>query len=211
MIVQGKWETEKLLAQVNRSIDYKKIEYKNLNIHSWIDVQGKAVCGSFWDTGTLLVALNMETLKTGLDVLNSEKGEISKNKFLFKKPLKGEFITAASENINDINKDENNKDEFFFMSIGEDNCKFYIKGNITAKTVEEATTVNQAIVGSIAIFQLNNQDKQPKLIALSKEIEVVLKNRSVSVLFEKESIELVKILKEAGEIQKKAENIKNMK
>ena len=201
MIIQGKWESEKLLNQVNKSISYKKIEYKNLNIHSWIDVQGKVICGSFFDTGTLVIALNTETLKTGLDVLSGEK-EFNQNKFLFKKPVKGAFLTATAENINN----DTIKNELFFMSIGESNCKFFIRGSIVAKTVEEATTVHQAIVGALAIFQLNNQDKQPKLIALSKEIEVILKNKSVSVSFEKESIELIKILKEAGEIQKKIEN-----
>ena len=197
MIIQGKWESEKLLNQVNKSISYKKIEYKNLNIHSWIDVQGKVICGSFFDTGTLVIALNTETLKTGLDVLSGEK-EFNQNKFLFKKPVKGAFLTATAENINN----DTIKNEFFLMSIGEKNCKFYIVGSIIAKTAEEATTVNQAIVGAIAIFQLNNQDRQPKLIALSKEIEVILKNKSVSVYFEKETIELIKILREAGEIEK---------
>jgi hypothetical protein len=201
MIVQGKWEVDKLLNQINKSISYKKIEYKNLNIHSWIDVKGQAVCGSFFDTGTLVIALNTETLITGLDVLNGDK-ESSKNKFLLKKPVKGTFLTATAENINN----DTIKNELFFMSIGEKQGKFYIVGSIVAKTAEEATTVNQAIVGAIAIFQLNNQDKQPKLIALSKEIEVILKNKSVSVSFEKESIELIKILKEAGEIQKQIEN-----
>ena len=201
MIVQGKWEREKLLNQVNKSISYKKIEYKNLTLHSWIDVKGQAVCGSFFDTETLLIALNTETLITGLDVLNGDK-KFSKNKFLLKKPVKGTFLTATAENINN----DTIKNELFFMSIGESNCKFFIRGSIVAKTVEEATTVHQAIVGALAIFQLNNQDRQPKLIALSKEIEVILKNKSVSVSFEKESIELIKILKEAGEIQKQIEN-----
>lgn len=205
-MIQGNFDSSKLVSLVNTKPSYKEVTYKTFSISSWEDQNGaktETSYGSFFDSGTLLLSKNKDKLVNGLDTLSlGEKARV--DKFLLRKPENGTFILATGKNINDVIKDNN--DETFFINIGEKDGKFFIVGNIIAKTKEEATTAYEAIQGGVAMAKLAIPDEMMRLKEVVNAIKVLSKNRLVDVSFKWDSIDLVSVLKESDAIKKKMES-----
>jgi hypothetical protein len=197
LLLEGNFDKPKLLASVGLSPEYKKFEYKDLEIHQWLqkdkntqkDSAGVITYGCFYRDNLVVLGSGLPTLQQALDVLKGSASNTSKN--VFNNPLlqdQDAFIQAAAANIaKTVNDDAHalifKKTENIIVAAGERNDSVFMAVNLTANSKEVAENINQMLEGIIAYLHLASEE-QPVLSHLAQKIKLTSSGDTVEIRLE---------------------------
>ena len=203
VLIQGSYDKQTLLRLVQLNESYEEIREGDLVIHSWIDKnKNERVYGTFYDSDQVLLAGSAEAVKLGVAVLNG-KEKSAQEEGSFSLPATkgpGAMLLAAAKDVSSMANRKTalllKQTDELTLVMGEANEKFYIDGDLKAKTAEAAVAVGQMAQGLIAVGILAGKN-HPELAQLAASIGITVENKLVQVSFQMESEKIFAVLKKA--------------
>jgi len=214
VLIEGNFDSEKLVALVRMNAEYEVIAYGDIVVHSWVDEKkrdpdgaGQQMYGCIFNDDLVVLGSGLEAVKLAVDVLNGSAANAAGD--MFNQPAlnaEGAFFQVAANNVDEIAQQQQQaaslkQTDELGMVIGEVEGTLYIDLSLRAKTEEVAQNVHKILDGIIALMTLAG-DEKPVLAELAKKLQLSCVDKTVAIHFESESEAILSFLKEQWEKEK---------
>ncbi len=214
VLIESKFDKERLLTVLRLNPDYQEIEYGDIVIHSWVDEKKQdpndsnvgRTYGCFYNDELAVMGAGLEAVKQAIDVLNGSAENAASGVFSQAAlNAKGAFFQVAANNVGEIVGQEPQaavlrEGDQLGLAISETESKFYIELSLTAKSEEAAQNISKIAEGIIAFAALADEE-QPKLAELAKAVELSCVQNTIQVRFKASSETVFSFLKEQWKIK----------
>ncbi len=196
-IIRAKVDQATLLKQLADK-DHKELKYGDRVVHQWTQpAAGRMPAGdrfgTFYSDSITVIARSQAVLQHAVDVLDGKADNLTKAKnSLLPKSPKGTFFVASAV---DVALPKNAKPRRAVLQnissgsavAGEDDNGLFYKGQMTAKTAEDATRIQNVIEGFLSLAALLSERAAvsdvpaPDPSALLKGVKASTDDKAVSV------------------------------
>lgn len=205
-VVNGKLDTQKLLAFVRLNPQHQEIPYKGGTIHRWRHETDQMLHGFVHDESRVVVGAGQEAVQQAVDALKGQATGTATN--LFKQIPEGRgrvFLQAAATGIGDIAGQNPQaavlrQTDSLALTVGEATENVFGELSLLGQTTEGAENMNQTLLGIFSMFQLMGGE-QPQLAELAKSIRLSVTDRTIRIRFEMVSKSLFEMIKTQWEQQ----------
>lgn len=203
LIVQGRFNPEKLLALPALNSAYEKTFYRNYTIHEWTDPDhGKNQVGVFARGDLIILSQTRRPVEQTLDILDGKRPSLAQSNGLsfIDKTARGPIVLLAAEDLGRLTEGNIHaailkNSQTMAIAAKEDNQTVSVDLDLGTQDVQTAAQIEQAFVGMKA-FAMLNQKNQPLLARLGESLQIQTEDMLVSIRFRCPSQTLFSILKE---------------
>jgi len=211
VVVDGKFDPEKLLAVVRWNPQYQEIPYQGATIHQWPNEEKKGsqtttrmMYGTILDGRKIVLSTGLDTVKQAVDAIKSPAAGASTD--LLKQVPEGRggvFLQLAAVEVGKIVGEDPKaaiikQAESLALTIGETGGKVLAAADVRSQTTDVAQNMTKFLQGVVAMAQLAGQE-QPKLSELAGNVAVSQEDRTTRVRFEAAAQSIFGFLKEQWE------------
>ncbi|MHC4556702.1 MAG: hypothetical protein ACYTFW_03840 [Planctomycetota bacterium] len=219
VLIEGRFDTDKLVSLVRMNPDYEEIGYGSIVVHSWIDENqrdadsnvGQKMYGCMYKDDLVVMSAGLEAVKKAVDVFNGSTENVT-NSTLSQRILdaKGAFFQVAANSVSQIVEQNQQtavlrQTDELSLFIGETEGNFYIDLDLKAKSEQAAQNISKMLDGIIAFAALA-EEEQPKLAELAKKLRFSCALNTVQIHFESNSQAVFEFLKEQWEKKRQEED-----
>jgi len=213
VLIDGTFETEKLVSLVRMNPQYERIDYGNFTLHSWVDenkkdpnAPGRRMYGCVYKDNLVLVSAGLLSLKQAVDVLAGTAPNAAGS---FKQAVldkKGAFLQLAVNAVGTIAQNNRKaallrQTEELGAVFGEDEGIVYVNLSLKAVSEDVALNVKKMLDGIIAFMSIAGGEK-PVLADIASQLDVTCVDRTITLYFRSEPTAVVSFLKERWKVQK---------
>ena len=212
VLIEGKFNKERLLALLCLNPSYKEIEYGEIVVHSWVDKKkddpdtSETKYGCFYNDELVVIGAGLEAVKHAIDVLNGSAENAASGVFSQAAlDAEGAFFLVAANSVSEMVGQEpeaavlRQTDELG-LAIGEIEGNFYVDLELKTKLEEAAQAISKITEGIIALAALAGEE-QPKLAEMAKKVKLSCERNTVRVHFESDPETVFSFLKEQWKIK----------
>jgi hypothetical protein len=167
-IIQAKVDQATLLKRLAENTGHKELKYGARVVHQWTqEASGRMPAGdrfgTFYSDDITVIAQTQAVLQHAVDVLDGKADNLTKAKSsLLPQSPKGTFFVASAVEIALPNNAASRRPMLQNISsgsavAGEDDNGLFYKGQMTAKTAEDAANVQQVIEGFMGLALLSER------------------------------------------------------
>jgi hypothetical protein len=207
VLIKATFEKDVILALLRMNDTHKESNYGDRIIHSWVDDKDKdkepdkVKYGSFYNQELVVIGGSREVVVKALDVMEG-KAANAKTSGTFDSLNMGKLgvmIMASAQGIDEMVTHKQamslKQTEALKLSIGENEKKFYIDVNLTAKSAEAADNIGKMAQGMLAFGMLAGEE-HPQLAKMAQAVELYWQGKDVRVYFEWSSDDIYAVLKQ---------------
>ena len=196
-IIQAKVDQATLLKRLAQNTGHKELKYGDRVVHQWTqEATGRMPAGdrfgTFYSDDITVIAQTLAVLQHAVDVLDGKSDNLTKAKSsLLPKSPKGTFFVASAVDIALPKNDKARRPMLQNISsgsavAGEDDAGLFYKGEMTAKTAEDAARIQQVIEGFMDLALLSERAAvadvpAPDASALLKGVKASTEDKVVSL------------------------------
>ncbi len=212
VLIEGKFNKERLLALLRLNPSYQEIEYGEIVVHSWVDKKkddpdtSETKYGCFYDDELVVMGASLEAVKHAIDVLNgSAENAVSGVFSQAALDAEGAFFQVAANNVGEVVGEEPEaavlrQTSELGLAIGEIEGNFYVDLELKTKSEEAAQAISKIAEGIIALAALAGEE-QPGLAEMAKKVKLSCERNMVRVHFESDPEKVFSFLKEQWKIK----------
>jgi hypothetical protein len=204
VLIDGKFNKEKLTALLALNNSYKKSDYNGNTLHYWVDDRDKKNrVGAFANDGLIVISQTESEVTSVLDILSGKALSLAQQQ---SSPLwsmtevpQNTFMMAAAVELSQLTQDDKNaailQNSKLLAFVGAEN-----QGNVALRLrletqgIETAEHIETALRGMLALVTLSQNDK-PDLAALAGACKVNRDQSTLNIQFVYPSQALMDILK----------------
>jgi hypothetical protein len=214
VIIDGKFDLEKLVSLAKLNPEYQAIEHGNVVLHRWLHTEkkmgrevNKLMYGFGFEGRYVVIGSGFESIKQAADVFNgsspSAAGDVSGLPSQPALNAGGAFLQAAANNVAQSAAQHGKaavlrQTDQLGLAIGEVNGQFYIDLAVTAKSAEAAQAMNKILDGVLAVAVLAGEE-QPELANLAKCVRLSCDGNAVRVRLEADARIVFETLKKKSQ------------
>ncbi len=211
MLLQGRFDTEKIEGILNLDDSHETISYENSTIHKWYEKKHKHEVFGSAAPDMLIVASHQSKIESALDTVSGKEKSMADSVVpaVFANSPNGTFLILSATGIGEIKMPPNAAMlahvEDIGLIMGETDDNLSVHGALTMSSPETAQQITQVIQGLLAFGQLH-ADKQPQIAKLAGAITVSCDNVLVDIHFQYPVDQLVEIMKKLKNIHDRPQN-----
>ncbi|MBN2590215.1 MAG: hypothetical protein JXA96_10170 [Sedimentisphaerales bacterium] len=199
LLIEGKFNKERLLALVGMNAEFKEIVYDDITIQQWRETdknvqqsaEGRMIYGCFFRDDLIMLCSGLSCLKDAIDVMKGTRKSTSEE--IFKDSLlldSNVFLHIAAKDIAQLLGDEPNaavlkQTEQIIIGVGQDSENIFACVKLKAKSQETARNISKLVDGIIALLSLAG-DEQPELAKIGQMIKLTTDYDKVEIRLELE-------------------------
>ena len=197
-IIQAKVDQATLLKQLAANTGHKELKYGNRVVHQWTQAATGHMpagdrFGTFYSDNITVIAQTQAVLQRAVDVLDGKADNLTKAKSsLLPKSPKGTFFVFSAIDIAMPKDAAARRPVMQNISsgsavAGEDDNGLFYKGEMTAKTADDAARIQQVIEGFLGLAALWNERPAvsdvpaPDASALLKGVKASAEDKAISL------------------------------
>jgi hypothetical protein len=226
-VVEGRFDTQKLIALLRMNPQYQEIPYKGTTLYRWqqeerkgpqpTDDQGteqageQMMYGGVVEGNRVVVGTGLETVQQAVDTLKGQTPTAASTGLLSQIPqAQGTvFAQVVATGVGDIVGQNPQaamlkQTDSLTLTIGETTDKLFGQLSLQGQTAEVATNTAKMLEGLIAMVQFS-AGEQPQLAELTKNIRVSSNDKTTQVRFEAPTQAIFQFVKDQWQ-QKQGQN-----
>ncbi len=193
LLIEGKFNKERLLALVGMNAEFKTIVYDDITIQQWRDTdknaEGRMMHGCFFRDDLIMLSSGLSSLQDAIDVMKGTRKSTSEE--IFKDSLLSDsnvFVHIAAKNIARLVGDEPNaavlkQTEQIIIAAGQDSENLFASVKLKTNSPETAQNISKLADGIVALFSLAG-DNQPELAKIGQMIKLTTDFNMVQIRLE---------------------------
>jgi hypothetical protein len=207
LIFYADMNSQKLIALVTITTDYRTSSYRTYQLHCWTDAKGLKnehnVAAAFYKPRVLLVAPNLQELKAGLDVLDGRRPSMAGGESPVSAAVPaGTVISAWAAAVQEADLPFESpllkECETLSVAIGEHQGQAFVEAKLTTKSAEIAEQLRSILNGLRSMAELQRSD-EPDAMRLIKRFTTKATDKTVLAEFRASADELwAQFLKDTG-------------
>ena len=197
VLIEGKFDKEKLVALIGLNPEYKKFEYSGIEIHQWLqehknpdeEIEKQITYGCFYNDNLIILGSGLPAFKQAIDILEGSAPGTASDVFN-DDLLDNAFFQVAAEDMAQTIGDKSNAallrlTEKLVIAVGEAEDKIFFAVNLTAKSEKTAEYIKMMINGVIAYMILAGE-KEPEMAELAQMIQLSSSGNTIQIRLELE-------------------------
>jgi len=209
VLIDGIFDTEKLLALVKMNPEYEEIEHGGITVHKWRQ-EGKPgsgpdesplMYGCLYTDQLVVISAGLDTVKQAVDILQGRAMNATDVVFSHAIPdAEGVFCQVMAYNVSATAGREpkaavlRQTDELG-LAVGENQGKVFVDLGLTAESEQTAQAIKKVLDGIVAFVALTG-DEQPRLAALAQNVQTSCTQSTVRAHLESDPESIIQLLKE---------------
>jgi hypothetical protein len=215
VVVEGQFDTQKLLSMLRLNSQYQEIPYKGSTLHRWQQepkpgrqpADNQMMYGCVCDGNRIVMGSGLDAVQQAVDTLKGQASGASSGLLgqIPEGPNKV-FAQVAAVGVGQIVGQDPKaallkQTESLALSLGENSDKVFGELSLTGQSAEAADSMTKVIQGLIAFAQLNGE--RPQLAELAKSLSVSQADKTTQVRFEAPAQTVYRFLKSQWEQRQK--------
>ena len=209
VIIEGKFDPEKLLALVRLNEQYEEIDYGDITLHKWLHEHKKGghrhiMYGCLCDGDIVVMSAGLDAVTQAIDVLKGTASNAASGVFdQVELNTQGAFLQVAANGVAEMAREQGKCAGFgqtdeIGLAIGETEGIFYIDMGLLTKSEEAASGITKILEGIGALSSLAGQER-PVLAEFVQRVQLSCQGNAIQMHFEADSESLFQFLKDQAE------------
>ena len=197
VLIEGKFDKEKLVALIGLNPEYKKFEYSGIEIHQWLqehknpdeEIEKQITYGCFYNDNLIILGSGLPAFKQAIDILEGSAPGTASDVFN-DDLLDNAFFQVAAEDMAQTIGDKSNAallrlTEKLVIAVGEAEDKIFSTVNLTAKS-EKTTEYIKMMINGVIAYMILAGEKEPEMAELAQMIQLSSSGNTIQIRLELE-------------------------
>jgi hypothetical protein len=212
VLVDGRFDTDKLLAVVQMNPQHKEIPHHGVTIHRWLqeddkkegkEATSRMMYGAIHEGRLVAMSAGLDAVKSAVDTLKSPTAGAAAGLSERTSARDGAFFQVVGTGVGAMVGDEPKaallrETEALTLTAGDNGGNVFIELALEGASMEVTENMTKMLEGMIALAKLAAQE-QPKLAALAEQVRISSAGKTTQARFEADAQTVFDFLKKQWE------------